>query len=342
MRFFEHQEKARAQTLRLLLLFGLTVIALVLAVNAALALSWRVMTPGFLGYPAYFFSVNTAMTLLFVLGGWWLETSVLDGGGEKLARQAGAREAWPASREAERKLCNIVQELAIAASMTPPQVMLLPRENSINAFAAGWSDDDAIVAVTQGALDGLSRDELMGLLAHEFSHLREGDTRLNMRLAGMVFGLEMIFNLGRSMCAVDDYGRRSFLALPGFAIMATGSLGWLAGRLLKAAVSRQREFLADARAVQFTRSKDGLGGVLRKAAGEEARAQAEARAGGSSRSLHPAVQHMLLVSAAATHDHWFASHPPLAERIRRIYGRPMGALAVQADDHAPTRPTALL
>ena len=334
MRFFEEQEKARAQTLRLLVLFGLAVLALVLAVNAALALTWRVVTPGFSGYPAYFFTVNTALTLLFVLGGWWLETSVLQGGGEALARQAGAREAWPASREAEHRLCNIVSELAIAASMPAPQAMVLPREESINAFAAGWNEGDAVVAVTQGALDHLSRDELQGLLAHEFSHLREGDTRLNMRLAGMVFGLEMVFNLGRQMCETDDDGNRSFLALPGFAIMTTGSLGWLAGRALKAAVSRQREFLADARAVQFTRSRDGLGGVLRKVAGERAGANADRG------RLHPAVHHMLLVSAS-TQARWFASHPPLAERIRRIYGRPMPALSAQRDDEAATRPDAL-
>lgn len=325
MRFFEAQEQARGQTRRLLLLFVLTVVALVLAVNGALALVWRLITSGFIAYPAYFFSVNTGLTLLAVLGGWWLETSVLDGGGERLARRAGAREAWPINRETtEQRLCNIVQELAIAASMKPPLAMVLPRDHSINAFAAGWDEDDSVVAVTQGALDNLTRDELMGLLAHEFSHLREGDTRLNMRLAGMVFGLEMIFNMGVSMCEADENGHRTPLALPGLAIKLTGSLGWLAGRVLKAAVSRQREFLADARAVQFTRSKDGLGGVLRKAAGEEAQARAQGLK--SALSLHPAVQHMLLVSDPAAHEHWFASHPPLAERIRRIYGRPMSAL----------------
>lgn len=338
MRFFEHQEKARAQTLRLLLLFGLAVLAVLLAVNAALALTWRVLTPGFSGYPAYFFAVNTAVTLLFVLGGWWLETSALQGGGEALARQAGAREAWPSAREAERRLCNIVSELAIAASMKAPRVMVLPRQQGINAFAAGWDGDDAVVAVTQGALDCLSRDELQGLLAHEFSHLREGDTRLNMRLAGMVFGLEMVFNLGASMCAADEEGHRSLLALPGLTIMVTGSLGWLAGRTLKAAVSRQREYLADARAVQFTRNKDGLGGVLRKVAGEQARGGSGGA--GLSPGLHPAVHHMLLVSVNSR-ARWFASHPPLVERIRRIYGRPMAALAARPEDLAPTRPDAL-
>ena len=156
--------------------------------------------------------------------------------------------------------------------------------------------------------------------------------RLNMRLAGMVSGLEMIFYLGSAMCEANDDGSRSFLALPGFAIKCTGSLGWLAGRALRAAITRQREFLADARAVQFTRSKDGLGGVLRKALG-----QADSLA-----TLHPHVQHMLLLDPqdnAEMKVRWFASHPPLAERIRRIYGRPMAALS--SDDLLPTRPDAI-
>ncbi len=331
MRFFEQQEQARAETLRLLFLFALTVLGLVVAVNLALALTWRLVSFGGSGYPAYFFTVNTVMTLVFVLGGWWLETSSLDGGGEKLARRVGAREARPRLRDAEQRFCNIVEELAIAASMKPPTPMVLDRIDGINAFACGWDEDDAVVAVTNGALEQLTRDELMGLVAHEFSHIREGDTRLNMRLAGMVFGLEMVYNLGKRMCETDEDDNRSFLALPGFAIKATGSLGWLAGRALKAAVSRQREFLADARAVQFTRSKDGLGGVLRKVAGQE-------KAGNVMRQLHPSVQHMMLVDER--HEaRWFATHPPLAERIRRIYGRSMPAL--QAEDRSMTRPDAI-
>ncbi|MDB5966607.1 MAG: peptidase Ste24p [Polaromonas sp.] len=319
MRFFERQEDARAQTLRLLLLFGLTLLALVVTMNVTLALAWHLVSVGS-AYPAHFFAVNTAVTLLFVLGGWWLETSALQGGGQVLARRAGAREAWPASREAEHKLCNIVDELAIAASMKPPLAMVLPRVDAINAFATGWGAEDAVIAVTQGALDKLTRDELQGIVAHELSHLHEGDTRLNMRLAGMVLGLELVFNLGQSMCATDQNGRRSWLALPGVPILITGSLGWLAGRALKAAISRQREFLADARAVQFTRSREGLGGVLRKVAGEQLQGF------WAHRSLHPAVQHMLLVDARDD-GHWFASHPPLSERIRQIYGRPMGAIS---------------
>jgi heat shock protein HtpX len=331
MRFFEQQERARAQTVRLLFLFALTLLVLLVAVNAALALTWRLVAWQDAAYPAYFFHINTGMTLLFVLGGWWIESSNLAGGGEQLARRVGARpakELGPLSRlgsqDKEQKFCNIVSELAIAASLKAPTPMVLDRVDSINAFACGWDEDDAVVAVTRGALELLTRDELQGLVAHEFSHIREGDMRLNMRLAGMVSGLEMIFNLGSTMCEADDDGNRSFLALPGFAIKATGSLGWLAGRLLKAAVSRQREYLADARAVQFTRSKDGLGGVLRKALGQ----------GGVGRAMHPSVQHMLLLGPEQSR--WLATHPPIAERIRRIYGRSMGALG--SDEAAPTRP----
>ena len=327
MRFFEQQQAARVQTARLLVLFALTVLALVVAVNFALGLTWRVVSGGH-DYPAYFFAINTVMTLVFVLGGWWIESAALDGGGEKLARRAGAREARPLMHEAEHRFCNIVSELAIASSIKAPTPMVLQRIDSINAFACGWDANDAVVAVTQGALDHLTRDELQGLVAHEFSHIREGDMQLNMRLAGMVSGLEMIFNLGQTMCEADDLRNRSVLALPGFAIKAAGSLGWLAGRALSAAVSRQREFLADAKAVQFTRSKDGLGGVLRKALGQ----------GDSMRALHPSVQHMLLVSAQ-TEGHWFDTHPPMAERIRRIYGKPM--LALSLDDALPTRPDAI-
>ena len=335
MRFFEQQREARAQTVRLLLLFALTLLVLVIVVNAALALTWRLIAWQDAAYPAYFFHINTGVTLLFVLGGWWIESSNLAGGGQHMARRVGARPAkvlGPLSRlgseDAEQKFCNIVSELAIAASMKAPTPMVLDRVDAINAFACGWDQDDAVVAVTQGALDYLTRDELQGLVAHEFSHIREGDMQLNMRLAGMVSGLEMIFNLGRTMCEPDDIGRRSFLALPGFAIQATGSLGWLAGRALKAAVSRQREYLADARAVQFTRSKDGLGGVLRKALGQ----------GYADEALHPSIQHMLLLGSEQSR--WLATHPPIAERIRRIYGHTMGAL--DTEELAPTRPDLLV
>ena len=339
MRFFEFQRDARGQTRRLLFAFGLTVLLLLVAVNAALALawglSWGFWMPGEgLHLPRHFFAVNTGVTLLFVLGGWWVETSRLaDGGGMRLAEQMGARPAQPSGSLDEQRFCNIVDEMAISSGMKRPQAMVLARDLGINAFAAGWDEDDAVVAVTQGALNHLTREELQGLVAHEFSHIGEGDTRLNMRLVGMVFGLEMLFRMGQTLFEPDTRDRRMVAALIGLAIMAAGWLGWLAGHALQAAVSRQREYLADARAVQWTRSRDGLGGVLRKVLSQQ-------REGVVPRQVGSMVQHMLLVAnAGGKTEHWLDSHPPLALRIRRIYGRNMGPLPLTREDEPAPRPT---
>lgn len=334
MRFFEFQRDARGETRRLLFVFGLTVVLLLVAVNAALALAWGLTwgfwMPGALSFPRHFFAVNTGVTLLFVLGGWWVETSRLaDGGGARLAEQMGARLAQPSGDFDEQRFCNIVDEMAISSGMKRPQAMVLARDQGINAFAAGWDEDDAVVAVTQGALDHLTREELQGLVAHEFSHIGEGDTRLNMRLVGMVFGLEMLFRMGQTLFEPDTKDRRMAAALIGLAIMAAGWLGWLAGHALQAAVSRQREYLADARAVQWTRSRDGLGGVLRKVLSQQ-------REGVVPRQVGSVVQHMLLVAnAGGKTKHWLDSHPPLAQRIRRIYGRDMGPLPLLREEEAP-------
>ena len=329
MLIFESQREARGQTFRLLLAFGLTVCLLLVAVNAALALAWGLTwsfwVPG-ASYPRHFFEVNTAVTLLFVLGGWWVETSRLSGGGRAVAEQVGARLAQPGSHFDEQRFSNIVDEMAISSGMKRPLAMVLARDGGINAFAAGWDEDDAVVAVTGGALEHLNREELQGLVAHEFSHIREGDTRLNMRLMGMVFGLEMLFRMGQHLAEPDVRERRVAASLLGLAIMAAGWLGWVAGHALQAAVSRQREFLADARAVQWTRSRDGLGGVLRKIMHQQ-------QEGAVFRSLGSVVQHMLLVgSEDGRVAHWFDSHPPLAQRVRRIYGRAMGPLPLTRDD----------
>lgn len=340
MRFFDHQRSARHQTRRLLLAFALALLVLVVAINAALAaawlLSWGAWMPGGIGFPRHFFIVNTAVTLLFVLGGWWLETSTLVDGGHKLARRMGARELRPATSLAEQRFGNIVDEMAIAAGMARPTPMVVARSDGINAFATGWGEQDAVVAVTQGALERLTRDELQGVVAHEFSHLREGDTRLNMRLAGMVFGLELVYRLGQRLWEPGDNGQRNAWALLGLAIMGVGWLGWLAGHGLQAAVSRQREFLADARAVQWTRSRDGLGQVLRKLLTQQEQAW---RDRAEPRLVDPMVQHLLLTNAAAEPAaHWLDSHPPLSQRIERLYGYPMGGLPLRADEPPAASP----
>ena len=337
MRFWHWQDAARRDTRWLLLAFALCVIAVVAAVHGGLALAWWLATvllsPTGLPFPKGFVAVNVGVTLLLVLGGWWVETDQLRHGGRRLAQRVGAREARPGSSAAEQRLVNTVHEMCLAAQLPVPQVVVLARADAINAFAAGWDADDAVIAVTQGALDYLNREELQGLVAHELAHLGEGDTRRNMRLAGMCFGLELVYHFGASM---RERGGLAWWF--GNAVMAAGLTGWLSGRLLKAAVARQREYLADARAVQWTRSQDGLGGVLRKVMAQRAAAaqlrggwQADAR---SHTGLdHPAVQHMLLADTphSSRLEHWLDAHPPLAERVRRIYGRRMGALPLQTE-----------
>jgi Zn-dependent protease with chaperone function len=329
MRFRRHQQAAQASTRRLLALFALVLLGLTLAVNAALALAWRLSAPWSSDYPDWFFATNTALLLLYVLGGTAVETLRLREGGAHVARLAGGREAGRDDR-LERRLTEVVAEMALAANTRAPAAWVLPREDAINAFAAGWSADDAVVAVTRGALERLDRAELQGVVAHELSHLVHGDTTLNMRLIGMVWGLRLLFDLGRRLTEAGSGGRHRFGVPFGVALMAAGALGWAAGRLLQAAVSRQREFLADASAVKYTRQVAGLGGALRKIAGQQ-----HAQAAALSARTGP-LAHLFLVSHARWA--WWATHPPLAERIRRLYGRPMPGLA--ADSSPPPAATA--
>lgn len=322
MRFRQHQEQARWATRRLLLLFVLVVALTVVCINLALALMWRLQVGGLFGYPRWFFETNTAVTLVFILGGCWVETLQLREGGAKVATQVGGVELVHPNTLAQKRLLNIVHEMAIASGLKVPRVFVLQREDAINAFAAGWEQQDSVVAVTRGALERLTRDELQGVVAHEFGHILNGDTRLNMRLIGYVYGLQMIFNLGRSLASTTDIGeRRGAGFLIGVALMAVGSIAWLAGRLLKAAVSRQREFLADAHAVQFTRLPDGIGSALRKIAG-----QMQAGHSRLANAQTETVSHMLLSSNVFQGWGALATHPPLRERLRRIYGRAMPPL----------------
>ena len=322
MRFRQHQDDARRATRRLLVLFLCTVALTVVCANAALALIWRFHSGGFFGFPPWFFETNTLVALGFILGGCWLETQRLRQGGAHVAQLLGGREVLDPRSPAERRLRNVVDELAIASGLKSPRVFLLDRDDAINAFAAGWEQQDSVVAVTRGALERLTRDELQGVLAHEFGHILNGDTRLNMRLIGYVFGLQLIFNFGHHLTLpADADGRRGIGLLPGLALMAAGFLGWMGGRLLQAAVSRQREFLADAHAVQFTRLPQGLGGALRKIAHQMARGEARLH------SANAAVVAPLLLSADGSRAlRWLATHPPLPERLRRIYGRTMSLL----------------
>ena len=331
MRFRQHEQTARQATGHLLALFVLVLIGLLLAVNAVLALIYTLTVPFVRGYPHLFFETNSALVLLFVLGGCWIETMRLREGGVHVARMAGGRAAQVSAGGdlglLERRLAHVVQEMAIASGhRVVPAAWVLPKDDAINAFAAGWGPDDAVVAVTRGALERLTRAELQGVVAHEFSHLVHGDTRLNMRLVGLVWGLQMIWGLGLSLWDTDELGRRRAGALFGLGLMAVGSLGWAAGRLLQAAVSRQREFLADASAVKYTRLVEGLGGALRKIADQQLHGR-----GGLQSAHASSLAHLLLANRGSSAG-WRAlwqTHPPLTERLRRLYGHEVLALAAE-------------
>lgn len=329
MRFFEHQDSARGRTQRLLVLFSLAVAATAAGVHLSLLACWwllQLVSPWHFDTPRFFFAVNVGVTLLLVLGGRWIEVSNLKvpGGAVRLAQRIGAREVRRELAD-EQRLDNIVDEVCIAAHMPKPQVMVLPRHEGINAFATGWDAEDAVVAVTQGALDLLTREELQGLVAHECSHIHEGDTRLNMELAGMVTGLELVWGFGET---VRERGGLAFVF--GTAVMAIGAGGWYAGRLLQASVSREREYLADARAVQWTRSRDGLGGVLRKVLTQ----WGDLRTRPDDPAIPESARHLLVVGDRIEQHARFESHPPLAQRIERIYGRRMPGLPLPGGDEA--------
>ncbi|WP_293778889.1 M48 family metallopeptidase [uncultured Oxalicibacterium sp.] len=340
MSFFEQQEDARRQTRRLIWLFVLAVIAIVLAVNVAMTLLWAWLHGTAQGmqhvtYPPAFFLTNTLVTLMLIVGGTMIELFNLRDGGDAVARMAGGRLVATDTRDAlERRLLNVVEEMALASGIACPKAYVLDRESSINAFAAGYNANEAVIAVTQGTLQRLSRDELQGVVAHEFSHILNGDMRLNVRLIGVLFGIQMVAGFGQQMMRIG--ARTSVIAAPrrrdnngvpvqlfimaaGAALFAIGYIGIVFGRLIKSAVSRQREFLADASAVQFTRNPDGIGQALRKIGGL-------VREGGeASRIMHGNAEHLshLFLSAVRPGllDGWFATHPSLSERLRRIYGR---------------------
>ncbi len=359
MNFFEHQDQARRNSQRLIVLFALAVIGVVVAVNVVGAFVYLSLVPhaqslsGAAALPNGFFAVNTLVTLALIGGGTWWETARLSAGGAAVAKMVDARLIDPSTSDLlERRLVNVVEEMAIASGIPVPRVYLMDHENTINAFAAGHSINDAIIAVTRGTLTRLNRDELQGVVGHEFSHILNGDMRLNLRLIGVLFGLVMIATFGRFMMQVSrgnrERGAGAFV-IAGLVLWIVGYIGVLFGRLIKAAVSRQREFLADASSVQFTRNPDGIGGALRKIGGlggvggmspavpatdpslpqvvdtaHELRARGvRVDVGSQIEHAHAeTLSHMFIAPARlAFAGGWLATHPPLAQRIERIYGR---------------------
>lgn len=264
------------------------------------------------------------VTGCLMVGGSLYQILRLRGGGAVVARDMGARLVDLHTRDVmERRLINVVQEMAIASGLPVPEIWIMDNENAINAFAAGTDPNNAVVAVTRGTLENLNRLQLQGVVAHEFSHILNGDMRLNVRLLGWLHGLLMISLLGQGMLSVmrhvrvssseRDRGGASFalvLIVAGCVVWLVGSVGVFFGRMVQAALSRQREFLADASAVQFTRDPDSIAGALIKI-GQQA--------GLSMQSSHAAeARHMFFSSSGSWMNRFLATHPPLEKRIKAV------------------------
>lgn len=305
MNFFEHQERARRQSRRMLWLFALAMVAIVAVIDLAvlLAIGFEARR---VGWQVLLF-VSMMVVLVIQLGSLY-RVATLRAGGKAVALGLGAVPV-PASSDnlAYRRLRNVVEEIAIASGLPVPEIFVLEDEAGINAFAAGYAPTDAAITVTRGALDKLTRSELQGVIGHEFSHVLNGDMRLNIRLMGIVFGLIVISTVGRRITSGRGGGSAALL---GFALFAAGYLGVVLARMIKASISRQREFLADASAVQFTRQTDGIAGALKKIG---ALAEGSRFAGRDAEE----VAHMLFGDGVG-YSALFDTHPPLAERIRRL------------------------
>src|SRR4051794_31243361 len=253
------------------------------------------------------FLVSAVSTSAVITLGSVFKTLSLARGGRAVAELLDGRIVNPNSTDIhERKLLNIVEEMAIASGVPVPQVYVMDDEPGINAFAAGHSVSDAAVSVTRGAMTMLTRDELQGVIAHEFSHLLNGDMRLNLRLMGLIFGILCLTVIGRVL--VQTRGKKNPLPLLGLALIIIGWVGVLFGRLIQAAVSRQREYLADAAAVQFTRNPLGLAGALKKIGGLPDHSDVLA-------ANADEVSHLFFANANTS---WFSTHPPLDDRIKLL------------------------
>jgi Zn-dependent protease with chaperone function len=250
--------------------------------------------------------------LLMGLPAWW-KIQQLQAGGAVIAAELGGRRIFPEqATPAERQLLNIVEEMAIAATMAVPPVYVLAHESGINAFAAGFTINDAVIGVTQGSLEQLTRDELQGVIAHEFSHILNGDMAMNIRLMGVLHGILCLHVTGR-LLSYTGWSRDNPLWVFGLLLRIIGFSGFISGRLIQSAISRQRELLADASAVQFTRNADGIGSALAKIGGLSSYIDSPQAETTSHMFFSPALNLSWL-------DGLFATHPPVAQRIQIIQG----------------------
>ena len=330
--FFQQQDVAKRKTGLLIFLFSTAVVAIVLSVYAVVVAVYVNLdvhhqvagnsgsAPPVSVWDPKLFGIVTLATVAVIALGSLYKMSELSAGGETVALMLGGRRINPMSKDfAERQLLNVVEEMALASGVPVPPVYVLDHEDGINAFAAGHRPGDAIIGVSRGSLDYLSRDELQGVMAHEFSHILNGDMRLNLRLVGVLHGILLLAIIGYYILRSAGHssgsnkkGGAAAILLVALGLIIIGGVGLFFGRLIKAAVSRQREYLADASAVQFTRYPDGIAGALKKIGGLTRGSRiGDAHAG--------EVSHLFFGEAvSALGLNWLGTHPPLADRIRRI------------------------
>lgn len=351
--FFEHQQQAKRNTGLLVVLFFLAftlIIGFVAVVTAAIFGGIAVQQNG-----DYQFSWQPIAWVVLIVGGGILTAMLvkwlsLKPGGHVVAESLGGVRIEPNSTDPlERRILNVVEEMAIAANMPVPAVYLLPNEANINAFAAGYESKDAVIGLTRGAVETFSREQLQAVVAHEFSHILNGDMRLNIRLIAALAGILLIAHVGRMFLHSARFstsrrrGNGNALPLIGLALFIIGYIGVFFGNIIKAAVSRQREYLADAAAVQFTRNPEALSGALQ---------QIGAREYGSKIGHANADEtaHLFFGQALSSWFTLMATHPPLDKRIKRIqpnwngrYPKPKKAMvqSVAEQQASQPQPTAL-
>ena len=344
MDFFEAQARAKKRTSRLVALFSLAVLGTILAgYFGAVFLSRQISdqvsrtrssqyslrsqpSPSASLWQPKLLALVSLGTLAVIGLASLYKWHQFSGGGSAVAASVGARRVEPNTTDlAERRLLNVVEEMALASGVPMPGVYVLDDEPAINAFAAGLTTADAVVAVTRGTLEKLTRDELQGVIAHEFSHILNGDMGLNLRLTSLIFGILVLGLIGRGI--LSSLGRARVtssrnsknsggilvaIGAAGLGLLVIGYVGYFFGRLIQAAVSRQREFLADAAAVQFTRNPTGIGGALKKIAGY-------AMGSSLSSSKSAEIGHFFFAQGfRSMFGGLWATHPPVEERIRAI------------------------
>lgn len=330
MDFFEAQDRAKRNTSKLIFYYVLAVIGIILSVYVVTLMIFQTQVSGetiSLWNPFWLFSVAVIIVCVIITGTLF-RVSQLRKGGSAVAELLGGRKIPSSTTEAgERQLMNIVEEMSIASGLPVPDVFVLDKEENINAFAAGFGTNDAAVGVTRGAIEQLNRDELQGVIAHEFSHIFNGDMRLNIRLIGILNGILIIHVMGMILLRTMFYsggvrvksdrdgkggnGALVVLAL-GISLIVIGYIGMIFGRMIQSAISRQREYLADAAAVQYTRNPDGLAGALHKIGLKKKGAEIK-----DGHAME--MSHLFFASSYHTAlDKLYSTHPPLEQRIKAI------------------------